>query len=296
MDTLETIDIRNWEQTVDRDQQALAVAALEHGRLVLLPKLAFPLEADERRFLSPRWPAEGAKNISYEPETGQVRGARATGADRDMLAAMMARYAAASRRLLDALLPGYAPHLADGRTSFRPLDVTARENSWRRDDRLLHTDAYPSRPTRGARILRVFSNVNPDGEARVWRIGEPFDAVARTFRPALRPPPALVSALLAAFGITRGRRAPYDHLMLKLHDSVKQDLRYQRQAPHTVLTFPAGCTWIVFTDQVLHAVMSGQHAFEQTFYIPVSALRWPEMAPIRVLERLTGRTLVDGRG
>jgi hypothetical protein len=37
--------------------------------------------------------------------------------------------------------------------------------------------------------------------------------------------------------------------------------------------------------------MSGQFAFEQTFYLPVNAMKDPERSPLRVLERLTGRTL-----
>jgi hypothetical protein len=38
--------------------------------------------------------------------------------------------------------------------------------------------------------------------------------------------------------------------------------------------------------------MAGQFAFEQTFYLPVSAMKNPERSPLRVLERLQGRTLV----
>jgi hypothetical protein len=296
MDDIETLDIRGWEEPVEPDQQARAVRALEHGRVVFLPELAFRLEAEEQRFLSPEWPSGSAKNISYDPHTARVRGTRATGVDEGALRDMMARYARLARRLVDALVPAYRGHLTEGRASFRPVQVVGRRSSWRKDDQRLHTDAYPSRPTRGARILRVFSNVNPDGEARVWRVGEPFDAVARAFLPALRRPPVVVSAALAALGITRGRRAPYDDLMLQLHDSVKRDLDYQARAPHAVLRFPPGSTWVVYTDQVLHAVMSGQHALEQTFYLPVSAQQWPETAPLSVLERLTGRALVDPRG
>src|SRR5262249_20255043 len=153
---------------------------------------------------------------------------------------------------------------------------------------------YPSRPTRGARILRVFANVHPS-EGRVWRVGEPFEDVAQKFLPALRPPRPGAGALLAALGITRGRRTPHDPLMLQPHDGVQRDLGTKERARQVVGTSPPGSSWLVFTDQVLHAVMSGQHAFEQTFYLPVSAQRWPETAPIRVLERLTGRSLAGAR-
>jgi hypothetical protein len=42
----------------------------------------------------------------------------------------------------------------------------------------MHVDNFPSTPTRGKRILRVFTNVNPSGRARVWRMGEPFEQMA----------------------------------------------------------------------------------------------------------------------
>jgi hypothetical protein len=37
--------------------------------------------------------------------------------------------------------------------------------------------------------------------------------------------------------------------------------------------------------------LSGQFAFEQTFYLPVEAMRDPERSPLRVLERLVGKSL-----
>jgi len=42
---------------------------------------------------------------------------------------------------------------------------------------------------------------------------------------------------------------------------------------------------------VPHAALAGRNALEQTFYLPVGAQRHPELAPLSVLERLTGRRL-----
>jgi hypothetical protein len=47
-----------------------------------------------------------------------------------------------------------------------------------------------------------------------------------------------------------------------------------------------------FTDQTMHAAMSGQFCLEQTFHLPVEALSYPERSPLRVLERMTGSALV----
>jgi len=45
------------------------------------------------------------------------------------------------------------------------------------------------------------------------------------------------------------------------------------------------------SDSVSRAARPGQFAFEQTFYLPVSAMKDPERSPLRVLERLAGRKL-----
>ena len=293
MDVLTSVDMASWAGPFAPELQNSAIEALERGRLVLISCLDFPLSNDERRFLSPQWSDSGAKNISHDPNNGELRGTTLQGGDRLALQEMGARYAEMTRQLIEGLFPSYRTHLTRARTSFRPVGVVGRVTSYRKDDRRLHTDAFPSRPTRGARILRVFSNVNPEGEERVWRVGEPFETFARTFLPLVRPAWPGWHRLLATLGITKGQRALYDHLMLQLHDAVKRDMRYQREAPQERLELPAGSTWIVYSDQVLHAAVSGQYLFEQTFHLPVSVQRWPETSPLRVLERLTGRTLTE---
>ncbi len=78
-------------------------------------------------------------------------------------------------QLIHGLLPHYTPALRLAPTSYRPAQVETRVQSWRADDRRLHVDSFPSRPNYGERILRVFTNVNPEGAPRVWRVGEPFE-------------------------------------------------------------------------------------------------------------------------
>jgi len=79
--------------------------------------------------------------------------------------------------------------------------------------------------------------------------------------------------------------------MLRLHDRMKADLTYQSEAVQRLYEFPTGSTWIVFTDQVSHAAMSGQYALEQTFHLPVHAMLDPSQSPLRILERLLGQQL-----
>ena len=55
--------------------------------------------------------------------------------------------------------------------------------------------------------------------------------------------------------------------------------------------FPAGCTWLCYTDQVMHAALSGQYVLEQTFHLDLEAMTYPARSPFNVLERMTGRAL-----
>jgi hypothetical protein len=93
-------------------------------------------------------------------------------------------------------------------------------------------------------------------------------------------------------GVRGMGRTPYDVFMLRFHDFLKENSRFQAGCPKDRLEFPPRATWMVFTDGVAHAVLSGQYALEQTFLIPASALVAPEQAPYRILENIAGRSLV----
>ena len=207
------------------------------------------------------------------------------------LAAFMRRFAAQAETLARGLLAPYGTHLRTARTSFRPAEIAGRAYSPRKDDKRLHIDAFPTRPTHGERILRLFSNVAPDGKTRDWRVGEPFADLATRYLNTLPSPAAAKARLYALLGLTKGVQSGYDQMMLALHDQMKLDESYQTGAPALSWSFPAGTTWMVFTDQVPHAALAGHFALEQTFYLPVSAMVSPDTAPLRVLERLTGRVL-----
>ena len=264
---------------------------LEGGGLVLLETLAFPLSPEEQAFADPVVLAPRSKNVSLDPRTGELGGTVLEGAARARLAAATARYAAFSDALVARLLPAYVPALERRRTSFRPGAVDERALSPRRDDKRLHLDAFPSSPVGGKRILRVFSNVDPLGRPRLWRLGD--ETLEQHARARLRRYPRLGvrARAMQALRLTRGRRTDYDQAMLRLHDGAKLDDRWQSGAAYTEARLPAGSTWIVYTDGVLHAAMRGQHAFEQTYLMPVDAMVHPERSPLRTLERLAGRAL-----
>ena len=287
MSKLIDLPVLQWDAPCHPAWQVAARQALEDGQVVVLPALAFGLQAAELPLL--QGAAGGAKNISWDP----ARGVRGHGDARDaaLLAALMRRYAGQTRRLLASLLPAYQPHFQQGKTSFRPVEIAGRVTSWRKDDTRLHVDSFPASPTQGKRILRVFSNIHPQGAPRVWKLGAPFEQVAQRFLPrATRPLPA-TAALLRWLRVTKSRRTPYDHYMLQLHDAMKADPAYQAQAEHVTHAFAPGQTWIVFSDAVSHAALRGQHALEQTWLLPVTAMAAPEKSPLAILERQLGRAL-----
>ena len=290
MSAVVTLDLVEWHPTPTAAMREAAVRALEGGAVIRLPRLNFALTDSERRFLSPSWSDGRAKNISLDGN--RLKGAVGTADDRAELAGTIARFAACAGDLVTALFARYAPYVKRARTSYRPQPAVGREMSWRKDDSRLHVDAFPSRPNHGERILRVFSNVNPS-EDRVWRVGEPFETMAKTFLPRVSNPFPGAAAFLAAIGVTKGRRSAYDHLMLNLHDAAKADPDYQRECAQEIVRFAPGTTWICFSDHVMHAVVSGQFMLEQTIHLPVSALYDPTHSPLAILERMTGRALVQ---
>ena len=283
------VNLSDWLAAPDAGAKRDAVAGLVRGDVVLFPHLPFALSPAEGALLDPAAVKDGTKTVKYDPGTGRVWG-YAEGVDAAAMRSMMERYADHTRRLLAALTP-YGAALKIGNTSFRPVEAQGRQQSKRHDDTLLHVDAFPSRPSHGQRIMRVFTNVHPGGKPRVWRVGEPFEAVAGRFLPRIAAPLPGSAQVMKLVGITKSRRSPADHYMLQLHDRMKRDDAYQRDVPHRTVEFLPGQTWMVFTDQVSHAAMSGQHALEQTFTLEVDGMADPERAPVRVLERMKGRKL-----
>jgi hypothetical protein len=238
------------------------------------------------------------KNISYRPEQDLLRGFADT-TNQARVHGIMRGYAAAVRNFISNFLAPYAGKFQMDYASFRPLEEEGRDLPLHKRNDLLHVDAFPSRPTRGGRILRIFTNVNP-AKDRVWVVGPRFPELASRFAQS-----AGLTKFASASGALRGwkrglgtlglpvpDRAPYDKFMLHFHDWLKENTSFQsaREGKEQV-AFPPMATWLVFTDGVPHAALSGQFAMEQTFIVPVDALVAPEVAPIRVMEKMVGKAM-----
>ena len=291
MQTLVQFDMAAWQAAVSEADRERAIQSLESGRVLYFPRLAFDLEPAERALVERAEAPSARKNITFDPSTGRAHGSELADEDARIIARLLDRFGATVEAWFDALFPAYVGGVERARATFRPAEIAGREYSPRKDDRRLHVDAFPSRPTGGRRILRVFCNINPFGEPRVWNVGEPFAEFAARILPRTRRQWPLEREVLALTGITKSPRGAYDHAMLELHDRAKLDSAYQSSAPHERIDFPPGSTWLCFTDQVLHAALSGRGMLEQTLLVDAARLVAPERAPQRVLERLAGRAL-----
>lgn len=275
-------------------------SALEKGEILFFPAPPFDLPPADLDFLVALKPSDSRlhKNISYRPEQNLLRGFSDT-ANESRVHDIMHRYATQVVKFVSTFLAPYAGKFQLDYASFRPLEEEGRDLPLHKRNDLLHVDAFPSRPTRGGRILRIFTNVHPSKE-RVWRVGPRFPELAASYAE-----PAGLSRFASASGVLRGwkrglgtlglpvaDRAPYDKFMLHFHDWLKENTAFQvAKDGKEEIHFPPMATWLVFTDGVPHAALSGQFAMEQTFIIPVHALVTPEVSPIRVLEKISGKAL-----
>lgn len=282
------IDQTEWQAAEPNDAW---IAALEAGKVLYFPKLAFELQEQEKSLLRPDIRNPKVRNISLDAK-GHLKGASAETSEQLALALMIGRFREQAQTLVYSLLPKYRGALRLAPTSYRPTQVETRSQSWRADDRRMHVDAFPSRPNYGERILRVFTNVNPEGVPRVWRVGEPFETVAKRFLPRAKPYVRWQASLLKTLRVTKTFRSEYDHLMLQLHDGMKGDMDYQRDAEQVTMPFPPGSVWVCFSDQATHGVMSGQYMLEQTLHLPPEKQYDPSASPLAILTRMVGHPLV----
>jgi hypothetical protein len=276
-------------------------AALEAGHIVFFPKIPFEISAAERQTLLDQKQTSAAyhKNVAYRPAEDRVTGlGKSESAEAEQLRAILKNYSRSAAILLDATLLPYAGKWTLDYASYRPLEERGRPARLHARNDLCHVDAFPTRPTNGDRILRLFTNVNP-AQSRVWLTAETFETAGPRFAksiglpkaPAKDPFSRAARALGRALRIPAARRSPYDDFMHRCHNAMKEDSAFQKDSPKQRWEFPPDSTWIVFTDCVAHAVLEGQYALEQTFIVSRSAMVAPERSPVAILERIAGHPL-----
>lgn len=276
---LYTIDT-NDTSTLHNKVKQEATNALESGKIIYFPDYYFALNEDEQALLSESILNPKHKNISYDYQRRHLAGVVSSSlVHQHIVHSFMHRFAEFAKQIIGTTLPQYQNVLKWGRTSYRPAEIRGRKTSKRKDDTRIHVDSFASTPVNGLRILRVFCNINPYGEPRVWQVGEAFAKVLKKFAPTIAPYNPFKAKLLKLMKATKTLRSAYDHYMLQLHDQMKLDNHYQQTLHKTRIDFPPHTTWIVFTDHVSHAALSGQFLLEQTFYLAVEDMAHPHLSP-----------------
>jgi len=279
---------------------------LEAGNVLFFPSCPFPFPEEQKEFLRNINFAGGAihKNVAYRPSSDRVTGVQLDGEKTELLLSVLRDFSRNIVRFTSELLPDYAAHWKLDYASFRPLEEENRDLPTNKRNDLLHTDAFPSRPTNGDLIMRVFTNIHPT-KTRNWITTDPFEAVARRYARAAgldtiagganSPSGRFLNAsarLLHNLGLPVVPRSAYDRFMLHFHEYLKRSTDFQENSKKYAFNFPPGALWLTFTDVVPHSVLSGQHALEQTFIIARKSMANPDRAPVAILERICGSQML----
>ncbi len=238
------------------------------------------------------------KNMSYHPEGDFLTGMRRDPVRKHRLCRILREHNQAVTAFLKRALPEYAADWRVGKVNFRPIQERGRNLPPHQSNERIHVDAFPSGATHGDRVLRFFTNIHPS-ESRVWKSAGLFPDLFREFGPgaglsnrSLVPGPggrALSGFIraLSRLGLLQAElvdTSPYDRSMQKLHDHLKDHEAFQRDEKRCVLLeFPPFSSWAVMTDVVSHAVVSGQHALVNTYYVRLARCVRPDLAPFHIL-------------
>lgn len=276
--------------------RAEAIDVVESGRILLLRNVGFELTARERELIldkevimpgqTERDSRTGRPTLIFDPERGTFERTKIQGEARREIEAMMQRFTAWADGIISTLFPSYRPALERERATYRPCVRSTPQG--------MHIDTSYKYPSQGRGMLRIFCNINPSGQPRVWQIGEPFEPFVSRFLISPSRFGTWRDWLLHRLGVAglRRTRTAYDRLVADIRRLAKSDDQYQTTAPRQLVEFPVGSSWIALTDLAVHGAISGQHSLDQTFFLPVSAMREPERSSLRILERMTGRALV----
>ena len=287
----------------DPDRLRNYCTQLEAGNIIFFPETPIKIPPEDLAFLLGHQQVGGGyhKNIAYRPTEDRITGFDAQDSSTEQrLRAIMRRYSRDVVEFLGAFLHPYQRRWKVDYASYRPEEVEGRDLALRKRNDLLHTDAFPTRPTYGDRILRFFNNINP-AKTRNWITTETFDVLVEKMRmgklnggSAVPLPSSLRMSPLkqTLAGLGAGtlapslKRSPYDEFMMRFHNYLKENVTFQQNCSKQHWEFPPGSSWMVYTDMVSHAVLSGQFALEQTLIVSHEAMVTPEKSPYGLLGRL----------
>jgi len=268
--------------------------ALEQSDIVSFPVCPFPLPPVGQLEFLRRQPTAGLghKDVSYDPSASELVGQRATHpSEARRLADVLAEFSDAATAWLKVTFPEYATGLIPDRATLRTEEEATRALRLTARNDLLHIDNFPTRPTVGRRILRLYVNINVT-DAHVWATSERFPQLLARFAARHRVPArsraewtAPSPSVIRLFSRRRRTGSAYDALMMRLHHFLKEDEGFQAQAARKMWSFGPRTMWLLFTDVVSHALLRGRFAMDHSFFVPQDCLTRPADSPLAVLER-----------
>ncbi|HLH36632.1 MAG TPA: Kdo hydroxylase family protein [Alloacidobacterium sp.] len=293
-------------QSLAPEQQRDWCIHLEAGDILYFPQTPINIPETDLQFLLGQQQTDSSlhKNIAYKPNIDKLSGVDTKTADAAAVARLqgiMRQYSKCVTEFLTRFLAPYKANWHLDYASFRPQEEEGRDLPQRRRNDLLHTDAFPTRPTYGARILRFFNNIHPT-RTRDWVVSDPFATIVKQFVPAeitprvdgalSRAAKSLGSSIGLGAAIPSIKRTAYDDFMMRFHNFLKENTGFQANCPKYAFNFPPGSSWMVYTDTIPHAVLAGQYALEQTFLVNPEALVAPATSPLNVLQEIAGSSLL----
>lgn len=284
---------------VEKSNAEVACRFLEKGGIIYFEETPFFISKSDREFLLSlkQNKADHTKNIAYRPAQDRVTGlSKGKVEDTVRLHRIMADFHKQVYRFLENFLPPYSEGWKADFATFRAIEEHGRKMRLRARNDLLHVDSFATRPVYGDRILRTFLNVNPS-QKRVWQTTDTFEQLLKTFSNQISEPGpfksnknknSLIRALAQKMGFKLSGESSYDEWMMNFHNFLKENAEFQEKCRKDRWEFPANSSWIVFTDMVSHAVLSGRYALEQTFIVSQDSLVLPQKAPLNLLRKTYG--------
>lgn len=289
------MELSNTAAAADSADALLLAQRLEQGEVVCFPECPFEAAspAEQRFLLGQRLAGRTHKNICFNPRSGKVSGAASQPAGQSReLQDILDRFSQNACAWVAENLPGYAPGLQPDRVHFQPEEEATRSIRQTARNDLLHVDAFPTRPTQGRRILRLFVNMSLS-ETRVWATAQTFGVLLEKFGREVGLPGTsslswkeyLCDQIIGIFSPGQARRTAYDAFMVRFHNFLKQKDVFQERCRKRLWKFPPGSAWLVFTDGLAHAALRGRFSLDHSFFIAPENLVSPEVAPANYIEK-----------
>lgn len=276
---------------------------LERGEVLRFAPGAVPLPSDEDlEFLRRKLPSgsPGHSNSSYLPDRDRLYGLDGDSQFLERARSILAERDRVVREALGRLVPEYARDWRVGKVEYTHRETRMAESIHEQGRRPAHLGLFTQGTSHGAthgdRVLRFFTNVHPT-QARVWHSAGTFAdiyphiaerLVREKATDGLRPrwlDRARSRTLrgLTGLGLSAAQRAdssPYDRAMKRLLTALESDDEFWEE-PRAVLMleFPPLSSWLVMTDVVSHAEVSGRQALVNTLFVKRARERCPAISP-----------------